>query len=124
MSSITALSEIVPDDADLEVALSGLRTVDERIRYVKSLFQPLRDHQRMRENYEREIRELQESRDGMREELRNLRIKLGDLDPASRNALDQRYDMLNKIKRARGQLPVLRQRMNEMIDVMEGALKE
>jgi chromosome segregation ATPase len=114
----------VPDDDELEAQLAATRTIEQRVSYVKSLFGPLFDHGRMRENYEREIRELQESRNGMREELRNLRVKLGDLDPASRNALDQRYDMLGKMKKARAIVPRLRQVVNAIFDEIEEALKE
>jgi SMC interacting uncharacterized protein involved in chromosome segregation len=115
---------LVPSDDDLEVALSARRTIEERIGYVKALFDPLRDHARMRANYEAEIQSLQVSRDGMREELRNLRIKLGDLADGDRAALDQRYDMLSKIKRARGEVPALRQQTNAVFDRLEEALKE
>jgi hypothetical protein len=118
------MTEYVPSDEDLEVALSGRRTIDERIAYVKSLFDPLKDHARMRANYEAEIAELQESRDGMREELRNLRIKLGDLSTGDRAALEQRYDMLGKIKAARGMVPALRVEANKVFDRLEEALKE
>ena len=125
---MSTANSFVPSDDDLEVALSGLRTIDERIAYVKDLFDPLRDHQRMRENYEREIRELQESRDGMREELRNLHIKLGDLSDGDRAALDQRYDMLGKIKRARSEVPAVKSQMEQALakgfDAIMEALKE
>jgi SMC interacting uncharacterized protein involved in chromosome segregation len=115
---------LVPSDDDLEVALSARRTIEERISYVKALFDPLRDHARMRANYEAEIHALQVSRDGMREELRNLRVKLGDLSDGDRAALDQRYDMLSKIKRARGEVPALRVEANKIFDRIEEALKE
>lgn len=118
------MTEIVPTGDDLEVALADRRTLGERVAFVKSLLAPLKDHARMRENYEREIRELQESRDGMREELRNLRIKVGDLQPGDRAALDQRYEMLGKIKAARARVPALRQQLNAVCDEIEAALKE
>lgn len=116
--------EVVPSDDDLEVALGDRRTAGERIAYVKSLFAPLRDHARMKANYEAEIHELQVSRNGMREELRNLRVKLGDLSSGDRAAVEQRYDMLGKIKAARARVPALRLRLNEICDELEEALKE
>lgn len=117
-------AEYLPSDEDLEVALSGLKTLDQRVAYVKSLLGPLKDHNRMRANYEAEIHELQVSRDGMRDELRHYHILMADLDPEAKNALQQRFDMLGKIKAARGIVPSLRVEANKIFDRLEEALKE
>lgn len=114
----------VPDTDELESMLAARRGIEERVRYVRSLLEPVVAVARMRDNYERELARQRERADSMTEELHNLRAKLGSLTTGERTALDQRYDMLGKIKRARGRMPVLRQRVNELLDEIEKELQE
>jgi hypothetical protein len=52
----------------------------------------------------RQIAELERSKAQMGEELRVLRVKLGDLKPGDRAAIEARYDMLGKMERARNEI--------------------
>lgn len=115
----------IPTRDELEDKLSiGNSSIDERIAYVRHLLIAAEQAARGLENMQKEIDRLTATNDGMKVELRGLRQKLGDLDGGSRTALDQRYDMLGKMTRARNEVDQLESAMKDAIIRMRDALKK
>lgn len=112
----------IPDDDELEAQLQVTVPIEKRMRYVRSLLDPVVKIARGVDNLQRRIDDLEASRESMAIELRALRQKLGSLSDSDRAAVEQRYEMLGQIRKARGRLDQFERETAEAIRVMREAL--
>ncbi len=122
--SIPGLDVYVPPRDELEANLSSAFSLEQRVEYAESLIEVARLAATASVNLARDLERAEAQRDAAREELKNLRQKLGELGPGDRAALDQRYEMLGKLTRARAEVGVLERAIDESLKRMKKVLEK
>ena len=113
----------IPDRDELERRLSVEWSIDERVQYVQQIIRAIQPTANAVANLERDLQREREAKESMAEELRALRIKLGDLSPSERAAAQARYEMMGRMAKARAHVERLEQLLNEEIKKAKESLK-
>lgn len=108
---------------ELEHNLRDDVPLEARVDYVKELLAGVPPLERAVENLTRDCDRLTTAQESMAQELRALRVKLGSLSPQERTAVEQRYEMLGKITKARGRLDEFERLAYRMVDEAVRELK-